>query len=118
MRKIKLFSFTREVLKNMTSPPVTVNYPEEPAIYPQRMRGHIHIDIDQCISCTLCAQNCPPRAITVDRAAGTWSIDRFDCVQCGSCVNVHGTRLYAPRHQKAHRNIYPPQTRAQAAADI
>ena len=38
MRKIKLFSFTREVLKNMTSPPVTVNYPEEPAIYPQRMR--------------------------------------------------------------------------------
>ena len=88
MRKIKLFSSTREVLKNMTSPPVTVNYPEEPAIYPQRMRGHIRIDIDQCISCTLCAQNCPPRAITVDRAAGTWSIDRFDCVQCGSCVNV------------------------------
>ena len=64
MRKINCFLHTRSA-ENMTSPPVTVNYPEEPAIYPQRMRGHIRIDIDQCISCTLCAQNCPPRAITV-----------------------------------------------------
>ena len=52
MRKIKLFSFTREVLKNMTSPPVTVNYPEEPAVYPQRMRGHIRIENDPSMSGT------------------------------------------------------------------
>ena len=119
MRKIKLFSFTREVLKNMTSPPVTVNYPEEPAVYPQRMRGHIRIDIDQCISCTLCAQNCPPRAITVDRAAGTWTIDRFDCVQCGSCVNVCPKKClymeqgYTPPDTKKHTETYtrPKQER-------
>ena len=30
--------------------------------------------------------NCPPRAIEVDRAGSKWSINRFDCVQCGYCV--------------------------------
>ena len=29
-----------------------------------------------------------PGALAVDRARGTWTINRFDCVQCGSCVNV------------------------------
>lgn len=88
MRKQRLFSFTSEVLKNLISKPATVNYPEEPATYPERMRGHIHIDIEQCISCTLCAQNCPPGALEVNREEGTWTIHRFDCIQCGNCVQI------------------------------
>ena len=46
------------------------------------------IDRSGCISCGLCERNCPPRAIKVDRAAGTWAINRFDCIQCGNCTNV------------------------------
>ena len=88
MSKSKLFPFMPTALKNLFSKPATTAYPFEPATYPERMRGHVEIEIQKCISCGLCARSCPPTALTVDRAAGTWTINRFDCVQCGSCVNV------------------------------
>ena len=88
MFNIKLFPFAYTAVKNLFSKPATKGYPFEPAKYPQRMRGHINIKIEDCITCGLCARSCPPGAIGVDRAAGTWTINRFDCVQCGSCVQV------------------------------
>ena len=117
MRSKKLFVFTRQVLKNLTSSPVTEAYPFQKASYSDRMRGHISITIDQCISCTLCAQNCPPRAIQVDRQSGTWSLDRFLCVQCGNCVQVcpkHCLKMekgYTAPNTKKTMEIYtrPPQ---------
>ena len=84
----RAFPFAGSVLKNLFSKPATTGYPFEPAHYPERMRGHVEIKIDACISCGLCARSCPPGALKVDRAAGTWTINRFDCVQCGNCVNV------------------------------
>lgn len=84
----KFMPFAGTVLKNLFSKPVTTTYPEQPAVYPERSRGHVEIDIEQCILCGLCARNCPPRAIQADRASGKWSINRFDCVQCGYCVEV------------------------------
>ena len=80
-------NFTGTLLKNLVSKPVTKNYPEEPAVYPERMRGRIVIDIDQCISCGLCERNCPPRCITVNKKEGTWTINRFDCIACGYCAS-------------------------------
>ena len=41
-----------------------------------------------CIHCTACARKCPMEAITVDRAAGTWAINREKCVLCGICVGI------------------------------
>lgn len=82
----RLMSFKNVVLKNLFSKPVTKNYPAEPAVYPERSRGHIEIQIEDCILCGLCSMNCPSRAITVDRKAGKWTINRFDCVQCGYCT--------------------------------
>lgn len=84
----KFMPFTGTMLKNLFSKPVTTEYPAKPAVYPARSRGHIDIDIEQCILCGLCSRNCPPRAITVDRGAGTWAINRFDCVQCSYCTQV------------------------------
>ena len=80
-------NFTGTLLKNLVTKPVTKNYPEEPAVYPERTRGHIEIDIDQCISCGLCVRSCPPRCIVVDKGAGTWTINRFDCIACGYCAS-------------------------------
>ena len=112
----RAFPFAGTVLKNLFSKPVTTGYPFEPAQYPQRMRGHVEIKIEDCISCGLCARNCPPGALKVDRAAGTWTINRFDCVQCGNCTNVcpqkvsvHCARLHHPFHPEVQRDLYPAQ---------
>ena len=85
-----ILNFTGTLLKNLVSKPVTKNYPEEPAVYPERSRGHIVIDVDQCISCGLCVRSCPPRCIKVDKNEGTWTINRFDCNTefCGRTFKV------------------------------
>lgn len=88
MEKTRFFIFTRRIIGNLFRKPATVGYPYEPAEYPERMRGHVEIEIETCITCGLCARSCPSQAIQVDRKAGTWTISRFDCVQCGCCVLV------------------------------
>ena len=80
--------FSKTVLKNLFSRPATTAYPAAPAQFKERTRGHIEFTADNCVLCTLCAKKCPTGAITVDREGKTWSINRFDCVQCGSCVNA------------------------------
>lgn len=81
-----LMNFSGTVLKNLFSKPVTKNYPAEPIDYPERSRGHIENDFEQCILCGLCMRNCPTGAIVVEKAKGDWRINRFDCVQCGYCT--------------------------------
>ena len=88
MSKRRVLTFAGRALKNLFQKPATTAYPFQPAVYPERMRGHVEIQIENCICCGLCMRSCPSQAIRVDRKAGTWTIERFDCVQCGSCVNV------------------------------
>ena len=82
-----LMKFSGTALKNLFSKPATVAYPFAPAEFKERTRGHVEYDQSLCIFCTLCAMKCPTGAITVDRAGKVWAIDRFDCIQCGNCVN-------------------------------
>lgn len=81
-----IMDFTAMAFKNLFSKPATKNYPAQPAVYPERSRGHIEIDIDNCIMCGMCQRKCPSAAITVDRASKSWSIERMGCVQCENCV--------------------------------
>lgn len=83
-----LMKFARFALKNLFSKPVTKRYPFEERVYPERTRGSIQINIDDCLFCGMCARKCPSGAIEVDRTARTWSIDRMGCVQCENCVNT------------------------------
>ncbi len=82
----RIMRFASTMLANLFKPPVTTKYPAEPIDFPEGSRGHIEIEIDKCISCSLCALNCPAGAIKVDRVKGTWEINRMDCVQCGYCT--------------------------------
>lgn len=122
MPKSRLMAFTWSTLKNLFSKPVTRNYPAEPINYPEGSRGHIEIEIDKCISCSLCAKNCPPGAIRVDKAAGTWTINRFDCIACGYCTMkcpkkcLHLVPGYqTPGTEKAEATYTRPKTEKPAA---
>ena len=83
---MSILRYAPEALKNLFRPPVTTSYPAVPFEYPEGSRGHIEIDIDDCIGCGMCVRCCPCGTLTVGRIEGTWSIDRFDCIACGYCV--------------------------------
>lgn len=42
----------------MVKQPVTVCYPQENLVAPERLRGHIVNDMDVCICCGMCARRC------------------------------------------------------------
>lgn len=81
-----VMKFTKTVVKNLFSTPVTNNYPAVQPEYKPRTRGKVAIDFDQCIFCGACQRKCPAGAIVVDRAARKWTIERMGCIQCGNCV--------------------------------
>lgn len=81
-----IFKFGKFALKNLFTKPATRAYPSVPARQTPRTRGAVQVNIDDCIFCGLCNRRCPADAITVDRAAKSWSIKRMSCVQCGNCV--------------------------------
>ena len=63
---------------------------EAPAAAPVKPRddGKPVQDPSKCVYCTLCAKKCPAGALTVDRAAKTWTLDEDACVACGTCAGV------------------------------
>ncbi|MCD8391361.1 MAG: 4Fe-4S binding protein [Firmicutes bacterium] len=119
-----IMKFTRFAMKNLFSKPVTKNYPAEPNVFTERTRGSIAIDIDSCLFCGMCSRKCPSGAITVDRAARTWSINRMGCVQCENCVNtcpkhcLHTEAQYsAPANHKVIDVIQGPPAPPKPAPD-
>lgn len=83
-----IMDFTKIALKNLLSKPATSQYPFKPKEFPEKSRGHVEINIDDCILCGICSRKCMSGAITVDRNSKTWSIERIGCVQCQACVNA------------------------------
>lgn len=80
------FKIGKVLLRSLFSQPATLMYPVKPAKCTEATRGHMTIDIDKCIFCGLCQKKCPTNAITVDRNARTWSIERMKCIQCNACA--------------------------------
>lgn len=108
---MNILVFAKTALKNLVSAPATRMYPQTPREYPERTRGHVEVNMDVCVLCGLCSKKCPADAIHVDRAAGTWAIERFGCIQCNSCVescpkmHYHVPDLFTAGTEKNDRHI-------------
>ena len=80
------FKIGKMILRSLFGQPATLMYPVKPAKITDATRGHMTIEIDNCIFCGMCQKKCPTNAITVDREAGTWQIARMQCIQCNACA--------------------------------
>ena len=94
-------------LKEMLSPTVTEDYPDEPPKFQERYRG-VHVlqrdknGMEKCVACFLCAVACPSNCIYIEAADNTdavrisggeryakvYNIDYNRCIFCGYCVEA------------------------------
>jgi len=92
------------VLKYAFKRPITISYPEQKRLLPQRSRGRHHLTkwedgLERCVGCELCAIVCPSQAIYVkpaenkpedihsrgERYAIDFQINMLRCIYCGYC---------------------------------
>jgi NADH-quinone oxidoreductase subunit I len=104
-------------LKEMMSPTVTENYPDEPPKLQERFRGVHQLQRDQngmekCVACFLCAAACPAQCIYIEAAENTeivrisggeryakvYNIDYNRCIFCGFCVEACPTDAITHGH--------------------
>src|SRR5260370_27435061 len=77
--------------KEMMSPTVTENYPDEPPKFEERYRG-VHVlqrdlnGLEKCVACYLCAAACPSNCIYIESAENTGTL-RISC--CEPYPNVY-----------------------------
>jgi formate hydrogenlyase subunit 6/NADH:ubiquinone oxidoreductase subunit I len=91
-------SVFKEMLKNLTSKPCTILYPNEKVPIPKAFRGKIVITDEKCIGCSRCMRVCPSVCITMiedetEIEVKGKKITRkkrpmvkiFSCIRCGLC---------------------------------
>lgn len=82
------FKIGKLVMRSLFKKPATLMYPVVPRVWEERTRGHIEVEMKDCILCGICQKKCPANAIVVDRPKKSWTIERMRCVQCSYCVEV------------------------------
>lgn len=86
------FTLAKTLFRYLFSKPATLMYPVVPREFPTKTRGHIEIEIEKCILCSLCSRRCPAQALKVSKEQKSWEIDRSRCVLCNFCVEVCPTK--------------------------
>ena len=104
-------------LREMISPDITENYPDEPPSFEARFRG-MHVlqrdenGMEKCVACFLCAAACPVQCIYIEAAENTeqvrisggeryareYTIDYNRCIFCGYCVEACPTDAITHGH--------------------
>jgi formate hydrogenlyase subunit 6/NADH:ubiquinone oxidoreductase subunit I len=85
------------LVEGLFSRPMTIEFPHEAIQIPKAYRGEQKLDIDRCISCGLCQEICPNRAIEMVRlpephrqaCPRTYpKIDLRKCCFCALCQDI------------------------------
>src|SRR5262245_44473166 len=103
--------------KELMSPTVPENYPDEPPKFEERYRGSHVLQRDQnglekCVACFLCAAACPANCIYIEAAENTerlrisggeryasvYNIDYNRCIFSGYCVEACPTDAITHGH--------------------
>ncbi len=88
---MKFGTMLKDVSSSLIKKPVTERYPFERREAPDRLRGRLYWNPENCIGCDLCAKDCPAMAIeliVLDKKAKRfvlcYHLDR--CTFCAQCV--------------------------------
>lgn len=87
-KKIKMSPMLKEVVSQVFRKPATQKYPKVKPKVPDGFRGQQIFDINLCISCGLCARDCPAKAIEmVDVEGKKRPLFHLDlCIFCYQCA--------------------------------
>lgn len=88
-------------IKNMFRGPITVQYPREKLVLPERARWAVTMKLDEegehkCTGCLACERACPDYIIKIDvttdenrnKHIDRWRYDIGACMMCGLCVEA------------------------------
>jgi len=80
-------------IKHIYKKPVTLQYPDERWVMPERFRGFVYLDTFRCNGCQQCAKACPVSCIYMetegkgkDRYITRYAIDYNKCIWCSLCT--------------------------------
>jgi len=103
--------------KHIYSKPVTLQYPDERQVMPERFRGFVHNDTDKCDACGICAKACPVSCIYIEtegkgkeRYMTRYAIDYNKCIWCSLCTENCHTDSITMSHDYDHC-VYDIRTR-------
>ena len=91
-----VFKGMRITLKQLFTPTVTMQYPDEKWNIPRASRGMIKCDTETCIVCYMCSRACPVNCISIEgykeegktiKTCTQFVIDYQKCIYCGLCVD-------------------------------
>ena len=106
-------SIIKEVLANFFKKPATIEYPRKASIEVEKdLRGMFYADLRLCTGCSLCAIECPAKAIEMKKLPedvklkhnprGLYPVVNYmSCVFCYRCVRVCPVSAFitTPVHQ-------------------
>jgi NADH-quinone oxidoreductase chain I len=96
-------------IKHIVTKPVTLQYPDERQVMPERFRGFVHNDMDKCDACNICAKLCPVDCIYIEtegkakeRYMTRYAIDYNKCIWCSLCTENCHTGSITMSHDYDH----------------
>jgi NADH-quinone oxidoreductase subunit I len=122
-------------MRNFFRKPITVQYPHEKVVLPERSRWAVEMKVDEagnhkCTACLACERACPDYIIKIDVTTAEdrskhidhWRYEVGACMMCGLCVEacpydaIHMSHTYELARTDASTLAYDLLTDTAAAA--